>query len=114
MSKCLFTKIIEREIPAQIVHEDGLCFAIADINPQAPTHLLVIPRKQIARVDQFGAEDHALLGHVLATAGALAKKLGLVEGGYRLVINAGDHAGQTVPHLHVHLLGGRALGWPPG
>ena len=110
----LFTKIINGEIPATIVHEDGLCFAIRDINPQAPTHLLVIPRKEIARVDQATAEDLEILGHVLATAGSLAKTLGLIESGYRLVINAGDDAGQTVPHLHVHLLGGRTLAWPPG
>jgi histidine triad (HIT) family protein len=110
----LFTKIINREIAADIVHEDEVCFAIRDINPQAPHHLLVIPRKEIRAVDKSSPDDAQILGHVLVVAGELARKLGVVDSGYRLVINAGEHAGQTVPHLHVHLLAGRALSWPPG
>lgn len=110
----LFTKIANGEIPGELLHQDDVCFALRDIHPQAPHHVLVIPRKEIRSVDQTSPEDRAILGHVLFTAGALAKKLGLSEGGYRLVINAGDDGGQTVPHLHVHLLGGRQLTWPPG
>ena len=110
----LFTKIINREIKADIVHEDEVCFAIRDIKPQAPHHLLVIPRKEIRTVDKASTDDAQILGHVLIVAGQLARKLGLTEDGYRLVINAGEHAGQSVPHLHVHLLAGRAFAWPPG
>ena len=110
----LFTKIINGEIKADIVHQDEICFAIRDINPQAPHHLLVIPRKEIRAVDKASADDRLILGHVLVTAGDLARKLRVSDDGYRLVINAGDHAGQTVPHLHVHVLAGRPLKWPPG
>ena len=110
----LFEKIIARQIPAKIAHEDELCIAIHDINPQAPVHVLVIPKKVIARVGAATAADQALLGHLLLTAGNLAKKLGVSESGYRLVINSGADGGETVPHLHVHLLGQRSLTWPPG
>ena len=114
MSKTLFQKIIAREIPARIAHEDELCLALHDINPQAPVHVLVIPKKLIARVDAAQPADAALLGHLLLTAGELARKLGVAESGYRLAINNGRDAGESVPHLHVHLLGGRPLAWPPG
>ncbi len=112
--KTLFQKIIDREIPAKLVHEDDLCIAIHDINPQAPMHVLVIPKKLIARVAEATIADRATLGHLLLTAAALAKKLGVAESGFRIVINNGQDGGETVPHLHVHLLGQRPLGWPPG
>jgi histidine triad (HIT) family protein len=114
MSKSIFQKIIDREIPAKIAHEDDLCIAIHDINPQAPVHVLVIPKKAIARVGVATVADQAVLGHLLLTAGNLAKKLGVSDSGYRLVINSGPDGGETVPHLHVHLLGHRQLAWPPG
>jgi len=109
----LFEKIIAREIPAKIAHEDEHCIAIHDIDPQAPVHLLVIPKRVIPRVGEAQKTDAHLLGHLLLTAGELARQLGLTEG-FRIVINHGPHGGETVPHLHVHLLGGRALTWPPG
>jgi histidine triad (HIT) family protein len=110
----LFEKIIARQIPAKIAHEDDLCIAIHDINPQAPVHVLVIPKQPLARVGAATAADQALLGHLLLTAGNLAKKLGVSNSGYRLVINSGPDGGETVPHMHVHLLGNRQLTWPPG
>ena len=113
MSKTLFEKIIAREIPAKIAHEDDRCIAIHDIQPQAPVHVLVIPKKPIARVAKATAEDEALLGHLLLTARSLAQQLNL-SAGFRIVINNGPHGGESVPHLHVHLLGGRQLAWPPG
>lgn len=114
MSKTVFQKIIDREIPARLAHEDEHCIAIHDVNPQAPVHVLVIPKRHIARVGAATPADQALLGHLLLTAAAVAKKLGLAESGYRLVINHGRDGGETVPHLHVHLLGQRPLAWPPG
>jgi histidine triad (HIT) family protein len=114
MNKTLFQKIIDREIPAKLVHEDEHCIAIHDINPQAPVHVLVIPKKLVPRVAEAGPADQALLGHLLLTAAALAGKLGLDQSGYRIVINNGRDGGESVPHLHVHVLGKRALGWPPG
>ncbi len=114
MSKTIFQKIIDRDIPAKLAHEDELCIAIHDINPQAPVHMLVIPKKPIVRVAEATAADQALLGHLLLTAAALAKKLGVADSGFRIVINNGRDGGETVPHLHVHLLGQRPLGWPPG
>ena len=114
MSKTIFQKIIDREIPAKLAHEDELCIAIHDLNPQAPVHVLVIPKKPIARVAEATTADQATLGHLLLTAAALAKKLGVAESGFRIVINNGPDGGETVPHLHVHLLGQRPLGWPPG
>jgi histidine triad (HIT) family protein len=110
----LFQKIIAKEIPAKLAHEDEHCIAIHDINPQAPVHVLVIPKKPIPRVAAATAADQALLGHLLLTASTLARKLGISESGYRIVINSGPNGGETVPHLHVHLLGQRPLGWPPG
>jgi histidine triad (HIT) family protein len=110
----LFTKIIHREIPAQIIYEDDRCLAFHDINPQAPVHVLVIPKKEIVRLDQATPEDESLLGHLLTTAAMLTKELGIADRGFRLVINNGSDAGESVPHLHVHLLGGRSLAWPPG
>ena len=114
MSKTLFQKIIDREIPAKVAHEDELCIAIHDISPQAPVHVLVIPKKLIPRVDLATPADQALLGHLLLTAAAIARKLGIAESGYRLAINNGPDGGESVPHMHVHLLGQRPLGWPPG
>lgn len=110
----IFSKIIAREIPARIVYEDALCLAFHDVAPQAPVHILVIPKKEIARVGAAQAEDESLLGHLIFTAQAVAKQQGLHETGFRLVINHGRDGGESVPHLHVHVLGGRPLGWPPG
>lgn len=109
----VFLKILDKTLPARIVHEDERCVAFHDIRPQAPTHVLVIPRKVIPTLDDATDEDEALLGHLILTAVRVARQLGLSEG-YRLVVNCKDHGGQTVPHLHVHLLGGRPMGWPPG
>ena len=110
----IFSKIIAREIPARIAFEDDLCLAFHDIQPQAPVHILVIPKKEIPRVAQTKAEDEALLGHLIFVAQTVAKQEGLNDTGFRLVINNGPDGGESVPHLHVHLLGGRALEWPPG
>jgi histidine triad (HIT) family protein len=114
MSKTLFEKIIAREIPATIVYEDDLALAFRDIKPQAPVHVLIIPRKPIPRIAEAGPEDHKVLGHLLLKAAEVAAKLGLKKDGYRLVINNGPDAGEAVPHLHVHILGGRHMAWPPG
>jgi histidine triad (HIT) family protein len=110
----LFQRIAAREIPAEFVFEDDLCFSIRDINPQAPVHLLVIPKKPLPRLAEATDDDLALLGHLMRTVQKLATSTGVVSSGFRTVINSGADAGETVPHLHVHLLGGRALGWPPG
>jgi histidine triad (HIT) family protein len=109
----IFQKIIDRKIPAQIVYEDEQCVAFKDVNPQAPTHLLIIPRKVIPTHDDISECDADLIGWMHLVAKKLATQFGLNEG-YRLVINCRERAGQTVPHLHIHLLGGRELGWPPG
>ena len=114
MSKPLFEKIISREIPATIVYEDDLVFAFRDIKPQAPVHVLIIPKKPIPRLAEAAPEDHKVLGHLLLKAAEVADKLGLQKGGYRLVVNNGPDAGEAVPHLHVHILGGRPMSWPPG
>jgi len=111
--KTLFQKIADREIPAKFVYEDDFCFAINDIDPQAPVHVLVIPKRLIARVGAAQAADTADVGKLLLTAAKIAKDLAL-DKGFRLVVNNGPDGGETVPHLHIHLLGGRALGWPPG
>jgi len=113
MSKTLFQKIIDREIPAKIEHEDDRCIVIHDIQPQAPVHLLIIPKKVIPRVGEATPADETQLGHLLVTAGFVAKKLNL-ERGFRLVINHGPDACESVPHLHVHLLAKRQMTWPPG
>jgi histidine triad (HIT) family protein len=110
----LFEKLIARELPVKVVYEDELVFAFHDINPQAPTHVLVIPKKPVPRIAEAVPEDQALLGHLLLKAGEIARKLGLGESGFRLVINNGRDGGEAVPHLHVHILGGRAMNWPPG
>ena len=114
MSKTLFEKIAAREIPAAIVYEDEWVLAFKDIAPKAPVHVLIVPQKPIVRVGAAQAEDAGLLGHLLLKAAAVARSLGLEESGYRLVINHGRDAGESVPHLHVHILGGRTLAWPPG
>ena len=113
MSKTLFEKIIDREIPAKVEYEDDRCIVIHDIQPKAPIHLLIIPRKPIPRIAEASAADEAILGHLLVVAGDLARKLGLANG-FRIVINNGPDAGEAVPHLHVHLLAKRPMGWPPG
>jgi histidine triad (HIT) family protein len=114
MSKTLFEKIASREIPAVIVYEDDFVIAFRDINPQAPTHIVIVPKKPIPRIAEAEADDQSLLGHLLLKAAAIADDLGLTETGFRLVINNGKDGGETVPHLHCHILGGRHLQWPPG
>ena len=114
MSKTVFEKIVAREIPAQIVYEDDLVLAIRDLHPQAPTHVLIFPKRLVPRIAEARPDDHKLLGHLLLKAAEVADQVGLKEGGYRLVINNGADGGETVPHLHCHILGGRNLGWPPG
>jgi histidine triad (HIT) family protein len=114
MSKNIFEKIIAREIPADIVYEDESVLAFRDVNPKAPTHVLIVPKKSIARLAEAKAEDELLLGHLLLKAGEVARQLGLNKSGYRVVINNGKDGGETVPHLHCHILGGRGLAWPPG
>ena len=110
----LFERIIKGEVPAQIIHEDDQCVTIRDINPQAPTHVLVIPKKVIPRLGEASDSDEGLLGHLLLTAAEVAKREGLAGNGYRIVVNQGWQAGESVPHLHVHVLGGRQMKWPPG
>lgn len=112
-TKTIFQRIIDREIPAQIVHEDDQCLAFRDIHPQAPTHVLIVPKKPLAGLSSADDSDTALFGHLLTVTRKLADKLGLTHG-YRVVINNGDEGGQTVDHLHLHLLGGRSMSWPPG
>lgn len=109
----IFGKIARKEIPADIVYEDNLAIAFRDINPQAPVHILVIPKQPIAKLADAESRDHALMGHLLLTAKRVAEQVGLT-GGYRIVINNGPDGGQTVDHLHLHILGGRQMGWPPG
>src|SRR4051794_35545590 len=109
----IFEKIVAREIPAKIVWEDDEAIAFEDVNPQAPVHVLIVPKKVIPRLAEASEADQATLGHLLLAAGKVARKLELT-GGYRVVINSGPDAGESVPHLHVHLLGKRALAWPPG
>jgi len=113
MAETLFSKIINREIPADIVYEDDLCLAFNDIAPQAPVHILLIPKKPIVKVADAEPEDQALLGHLLLKAGEIAKQQGYGEA-FRLVVNNGEAAGQTVFHLHLHILAGRAFSWPAG
>ncbi|MEE3370284.1 MAG: histidine triad nucleotide-binding protein [Planctomycetota bacterium] len=112
--KTIFKRIIDGEIPADVVYEDELCLAFRDINPQAPTHILVIPKKEIASVNELTDADQALVGHLYLVIVRLAKDYDLAAAGYRVVVNTGAHGGQTVDHLHFHLLGGRSLQWPPG
>jgi histidine triad (HIT) family protein len=112
----LFEKIIAREIPADIIYEDDFCVSFRDINPKAPVHVLIVPKKVIPRVGDAVADDQGTLGALLLAAGKIATQLGVnsMDKGFRLVINHGKDAGETVPHMHVHLLAGRDLGWPPG
>ncbi len=110
----IFEKIIAREIPAKVVWEDDDAIAFHDVNPQAPVHVLIVPKKVVSRLGAANEADRALLGKLLLVAGDLAKKLGIDKTGYRVVINSGPDAGESVPHLHVHLLGKRSLAWPPG
>jgi histidine triad (HIT) family protein len=112
-AKTIFKRIIDGEIPARIVYQDDRCLAFHDIAPQAPTHVIVIPKKEIASLDDVAGEDAALLGHMLVVVRDLARQLQL-SGGYRVVVNCGPHAGQSVDHLHFHILGGRQMAWPPG
>ena len=114
MEKTLFEKICDREIPADIVYEDDQVVAFRDIAPAAPTHVLVIPRKPIPRINEAKPEDQSLLGHLLLKAAEVARSLGLSESGFRLVLNNGADAGETVPHMHCHIVGGRKMAWPPG
>ena len=113
LSDNIFLKIIDKQIPAKIVHEDEQCLAFHDIHPQAPIHVIIIPRKVIPTHADIKPEDEELLGHLHLVAAQLAEKLGIGDG-YRIVVNCKEKAGQTVPHLHLHLLGGRAMNWPPG
>jgi histidine triad (HIT) family protein len=111
---CLFCRIVAGEVPADTVYQDEHCLAFRDINPQAPVHVLVIPREHLESLDEAGRKDEAMLGHLLRVAARVANEQGLSESGYRTVINTGAGAGQSVFHLHVHVLGGRELSWPPG
>ncbi len=113
MSESIFTKIIRRELPGDIVYEDDLCIVLRDIRPVAPTHLLVIPKKPIPRIQLASSEDCSLLGHLLLVAKMVAEQSDL-KNGFRIVINNGPDAGESVPHLHIHVIGGRTMHWPPG
>lgn len=110
---CLFCRIIEGSIPSKAVYQDDQCYVFADINPQAPVHVLIVPREHIASIGHASKEHSALIGHLHWVAAEIARNKGLTKG-YRTVINTGDEGGQTVDHIHVHLLGGRSLAWPPG
>ena len=114
MSSCLFCKIITREIPGAIVYEDERILAFNDINPQAPTHVLLVPKRHIASLNDLQPGDDQVLGELVRRAAAIAKERGISAGGFRTVFNTNSDAGQTVFHVHLHLLGGRSLGWPPG
>ncbi len=114
MSECLFCKIVSGAIPAPLVYEDEMVVAFDDINPQAPAHTLVIPRKHVTSIAELQESDVELLGRLMLAGSKIAKLKGIVDGGYRLVVNTGAHGGQSVFHLHLHVLGGRHLAWPPG
>lgn len=111
---CLFCKIAAKEIPSSKVYEDDLVYAFRDIDPQAPVHVLIIPKEHISSVNDINDDNCAIIGHIFKVASEIAKKEGIAEDGYRIVTNTGDKAGQTVKHLHYHMLGGRSLQWPPG
>ena len=114
MSDCLFCRIVARAIPSKVVYEDDVALAFEDINPQAPVHVLVIPKRHVRSVAELGEADGALVAHLVLTCAKIAGQKNLVQSGYRLVTNTGPHAGQTVSHLHWHMLGGRPMSWPPG
>jgi histidine triad (HIT) family protein len=114
MPDCLFCKVIERTIPASVVYEDDRLLAFDDINPQAPTHVLLIPKRHIASLSDLRPEDDGIVGELARRAAAIARERGIAAGGFRTVFNTGPDAGQTVFHIHLHLLGGRAMKWPPG
>ena len=114
MADCLFCKIVNREIPASIVYEDDRVLAFNDINPQAPTHVLVVPKRHIASLNEATADDDRLIGELVRRAAAIAAERGIAAGGYRAVFNTNRDAGQTVFHVHLHLIGGRSMSWPPG
>ena len=114
MADCLFCKLIRRDIPAALVYEDDRVVAFNDINPQAPTHVLIVPKRHIATLNELSTEDDGLVGELVRRATAIAGERGLSAGGYRTVFNTNRDAGQTVFHIHLHLLGGRAMAWPPG
>ncbi len=114
MSECIFCKIVARTIPAALVYEDEMVVAFDDVNPQAPTHTLVIPRKHVASIAELQDSDGELLGRLMLAGNKIAKLKGIADAGYRIVINTGAHGGQSVFHLHLHVLGGRHLAWPPG
>ena len=110
----IFKKIIDKEIPAKIVHEDEFCLAFHDIQPQAPVHVLLIPKKEIKSMAELKNQDSALMGHLMISAATIAAELGIAEQGYRVVINTRSFGGQSVDHIHLHILGGRPFSWPPG
>lgn len=114
MAETVFSKIMRKEIPAKIVHEDEQCLAFHDVSPQAPVHVLIIPKKEIESLRQLEQEDAGLLGHMWLVISKLAEELQIAESGYRVVVNCGKEGGQAVDHLHFHLLGGRSFRWPPG
>lgn len=114
MAECLFCRIVKREIPSKIVYQDEQCLAFEDVNPQAPVHILIIPKRHIDSLSQATTADADLLAHLLLTINRLAKDKEVLDPGYRAVINSGPAGGQTVSHLHLHLLGGRPMQWPPG
>jgi histidine triad (HIT) family protein len=114
MGKTLFQQIADKEIPSTLIYEDAQVLAFKDIDPQAPTHILIVPRKPIPRIAEAKPEDLQLLGHLLLKAAEVARTLGLEQSGYRLVLNNGPDGGEAVPHLHCHILGGRQMKWPPG
>lgn len=114
MQSCLFCKIINRELPAEIAYEDDQVLAFHDIQPQAPTHILIIPKRHISTLNELSPEDASLVGRLQVTAAHLAQELGFAEAGYRVVMNCNEDGGQTVGHIHMHLLAGRSLTWPPG
>ena len=114
MSDCLFCRIAEKKIPARIIYEDDRAVAFEDITPQAPVHTLVIPKKHIATILDVTADDHGLVGHLFKVAATITKEKGIAEKGFRLVMNTNSDGGQTVFHIHLHILGGRAMHWPPG
>jgi histidine triad (HIT) family protein len=114
VTECLFCRIIERAVAAKILYEDDLALGFEDINPQAPIHVLVVPKRHIASINDVDAAEADLLGHLMLTCTRIAQQKGIAQAGYRLVINTGANSGQTVLHLHLHVLGGRAMRWPPG